>query len=858
MITWCCLCCLGVVQAQLKSLDSSAYKDWKTITSPLMAGTGHWVMYSLLQGSGSTRYFVNTQTGQSLQLDSVRDVAFFAKGNWISYTVSRKSGDSLFFWQPDTHQKIYWPHGRPQPLQESARLVAATIGKPGRFTVYNLEKHDSIAFEEVPKYQLYDHDQRICFQRKDTLLDGPLKGPYRVVYKGPLSDYTFHPEKKTGCILSDSCVYTFTLSGGPPVKCIDFRDIQLPAPYHPVLRAYDVSPGTSSLLLDVRQDQAAPPPPAPPLHAGFELELWTWNEGVSQRRQRKGVYNKTPQDDARFIYHPLTKQCVQVLTENAGQLMLPEGNDYRYAFLLDSHPYLYSIDWKYSANADIYLVDVYTGARVRVATNSYDYPQWSPDGRHALLYDAPGKQWLTLDTTRQQFVPLPHPPPYPVYDEDYDMAHPPLAYGLAGWLNGGSSAVLYDRYDLWVADLSGQKPTYALTREEGRAKGIQLRLQGADYAGLLNLDKPITLRSFNEHTKSAGIYRYERQHITAVADQPAYSIKILATASDGKSVLFTKESYQQSPDLWWGSANLRTTRQLTRLNPQQQQYNWGTVKVVSWKNFAGNNNEGLLYLPQDYDSTKSYPMIVNFYETHAHNLHAYITPQYPTSILNIVTYVSNGYIVFQPDVHYTLGDPGESAYNAVVSGTEAMVARGIADKKRIGLQGHSWAGYQAAYVASRTNIFACASPCAAVVNMTYNYSAIRASGAPCMFLYESGQSRMGGSLWEMKEKYIQNSTIFRADSIHTPLLIFHNDKDGAVAFTQGLDLFLAMRRLQRPAWLLNYKGEGHTLDNEAAQRDYAIRMQQFFDHYLKQQPMPLWMKEGISIDERKYTQKYTE
>ena len=226
-------------------------------------------------------------------------------------------------------------------------------------------------------------------------------------------------------------------------------------------------------------------------------------------------------------------------------------------------------------------------------------------------------------------------------------------------------------------------------------------------------------------------------------------------------------------------------------------------------------------------------------------------------MINTVTYVSNGYVVFMPDVHFTIGAPGESCYNAVVSGTQMLIDKGIADKDHIGIQGHSWSGYQVAYLVTRTNMFKCANLGAAVSSMVSAYTGIRSgSGSPRMFMYEQTQSRMGKTLWDDPEAYIKNSPIFYADKIQTPLLIFHCDADEAVPYSEGLNLFLAMRRLHKPAWLLNYKGDKHFLYNKAAEVDWTIRLQQFFDHYLKDAPMPRWMKEGIRIDERGVDQKY--
>ena len=238
--------------------------------------------------------------------------------------------------------------------------------------------------------------------------------------------------------------------------------------------------------------------------------------------------------------------------------------------------------------------------------------------------------------------------------------------------------------------------------------------------------------------------------------------------------------------------------------------------------------------------------MVYFYERNSDNLHRYYAPAAGRSIINFSFYVSRGYVVFVPDIPYTTGEPGQSAANAILPGVESLVAQGFVDEEKIGMQGHSWGGYQTAYLVTQTDMFACAESGAPVSNMTSAYGGIRwGSGMSRMFQYERTQSRIGEDLWAARDKYIQNSPVFYADKINTPLLILHNDKDGAVPWYQGIELFVALRRLEKPAWMLNYNGNPHWVMGQKNRRDFAIRMQQFFDHYLMDAPEPEWMALGV-------------
>lgn len=840
---------------QLPTLDTMAYKQWSRIGNTEFSYDGNWVIYSNSGDTAPVKHLVNTRTGKEILLYKMSNPGFFNSGQWLKYN----AGDSLLLMQLKDGHTVHWNKSSYIQTGNTSPYVSynSRNNNVSRVVLWNVSSNDSIVLNNTMRYTLYNKETAILYLQGQQLMYGPLKGKHTVVFDGTVSSYSFNAQRMAGTFLSGNKLYYFTLNGAAPQLLINFDDIQAPAGYRVSVKEYDITPDTKQIVLDVMSTIRADNNNAKPKADAADLELWTWNERISPRKQRRGAYNRTMMDDAKFIYHLDTKKVVQVTPEFSGMLMAPEAPSFDEVFYTDAHPYEYSIDWKYNTTVDIYAVNIHTGERHLVVRDCKDYPQWSPNGQHALLYHGAKKEWQLWDATAKQFVNISNKVPYPLYDEDYDLPGATPSYGLAGWVDNGNTAVFYDRYDLWAVDLTGKQAVRCLTGGYGRTHQVSFRFLGADYDGKLDLSKPKLLRSFNEHTKSKGVYRLDASgKMILLADNPNYSVKVIAVAGNGQSFLFARQSYTQYPDLWYANNQLQQPRRLTNANPQQQHFQWGTAKVFSWTNYAGKPNEGLLYLPEGYDSSKRYPVIVDFYERHTEDLHEYITPEYSTSTINIPTYVSNGYIVFRPDVHYTIGAPGESVYNAVVSGTRALVAKGFADSTRLGLQGHSFSGFEVAYLLTRTSLFTCAQIGAGVVNFTYNYTAVRSNGAPGMFKFEVEQYRMGKTLWEDPQGYINNSPIFKADKITAPVLILHNDKDGAVPFTHGLDLFLAMRRLQKPAWLLNYKGQNHTLEELIPQQDWTLRMRQYFDHYLQGKPMPRWMKEGISVDERKIDLKY--
>jgi dipeptidyl aminopeptidase/acylaminoacyl peptidase len=293
--------------------------------------------------------------------------------------------------------------------------------------------------------------------------------------------------------------------------------------------------------------------------------------------------------------------------------------------------------------------------------------------------------------------------------------------------------------------------------------------------------------------------------------------------------------------------DFKKMHRISDINPQQNDYLWGEVQLVSWISAKGEKLEGLLYTPENLNPEKKYPLLIYFYERNSDNLHNHRIPSPSRSIINPTYCTSNGYVVFVPDITYGTGHPGKDCYDAVVSGTLAMCDQfEFIDRTKMGLQGQSWGGYQIAHLVTQTDLFTCAMAGAPVSNMTSAYGGIRwGSGLSRAFQYEKSQSRIGQPLWEAPELYIENSPVFFADQVNTPLLIMHNDEDGAVPWYQGIEYFSALRRLQKPVWMLVYNGAPHNLRRWPDRMDLDKRMMQFFDHYLKDAPAPVWMTDGI-------------
>jgi dipeptidyl aminopeptidase/acylaminoacyl peptidase len=512
--------------------------------------------------------------------------------------------------------------------------------------------------------------------------------------------------------------------------------------------------------------------------------------------------------------------------------------------------------WDSRNYADYYIVNMETGKRTEILTGYPSYVMLSPTGRYVLVWAAEEKHYRVLLPTGEIQKIIEVPGNYPLYNELNDTPGDPPPYGVAGWTKDENQLMVYDKYDIWSFSINGKEDPVNITNGFGRSNNLRFRyvkLNPDDE--FISVDKPVELSAFNLSSKEAGFYSvrpYKNENPVKLIFEKASFSNGLTKAKNGSKIIWQKESFDFSPELYVSDLNFDNIKRVSLSNPQQSTYNWITAELFEWTSFDHQEIQGILYKPEDFDPSRKYPMIVYFYERSSDGLYLYNPPAPSASIINRSYAVSNGYLLFVPDILYKTGYPGESCYNAVISGTYALMNKyTFIDKNNLGLDGQSWGGYQIAWLVTRTDLFKCAYAGAPVSNMISAYGGIRwESGMSRMFQYEHTQSRIGGTLWEKPVHFIENSPIFFVPKINTPLLLMHNDADGAVPWYQGIEFIAALRRLEKPAWLLSYNDEAHNLVKRPNRKDLSIRKMQFFDHYLKGSEMPYWMKFGISQTEK--------
>ncbi len=581
------------------------------------------------------------------------------------------------------------------------------------------------------------------------------------------------------------------------------------------------------------------------------VDLWHWKDDYVQPQQKVRL-NADRDRSYRAVWHIADKKFVQ-LADATLETVNPSSNG---LWAIGSDDREYRIRGNYDPGfSDNYLINTADGSRRLLRKGTQWGLSWSPNGRYAVFFD--GKDWNSVSIPDAKVTNLTAKLKTKFVREDHDSPSAAPSYGTAAWTKDDKDILIYDRFDIWqiAADGSGGK---MLTGGIGRRDKTQLRyVRTNPDERFIEPGQTMLLRAESEETRDSGFYRVKLEGAPERLMLDAKNYGNPLKAKDADRFVFTASRFDTFPDLWTTASDFATPKRLSNGDAQTAPFKWGTSELIKYKSEDGIPLQGVLIKPADFDSKKKYPMIVYLYEKLSDTVHDFRNPG-PGQNVNPAVYASNDYVIFLPDIVYKTGYPGRSAMRSIMPGVDSIVKMGVVDEKAIGIQGHSWGGYQIAYMVTQTNKFKAAAPGALVANMFSAYNGIRwGTGLPRQFQYERTQSRIGGTPWNATDKFIENSPLFAIEKVQTPILMIHNDNDDAVPWYQGIEFYLSLRRLGKEVYFLNYNGEFHGLRKRQNQKDYARRMKEFFDHHLKGAPAPEWMKSGIPYLEReKEKEKY--
>jgi dipeptidyl aminopeptidase/acylaminoacyl peptidase len=578
-----------------------------------------------------------------------------------------------------------------------------------------------------------------------------------------------------------------------------------------------------------------------------KLDVWSWTDDRLQPQQL--VEQSRDERKTWLCAYNLQEANFTILGNDTLSIYVLDHGNAPFALATSVKAYEKTYNWDFPNKSDYYRVDVKTGTAQLLKRGAIHDVSLSPSGRYLIFFNERDLQQYLLDINSGQETCLTCSARETWLEDVNGMPYTPGPLSTGGWMRGENEILLRSKYDLWSFNIAANQLT-SLTEGNGKKQNIQFQLHewtgdstyidfNNTYITGLHKDKSMSL---HETKWKDGQLELVLQYVSA------HKFLGIQKAEQSDQYAFQASSVTDYPDVRISTWKMsKAPKRISFANPQQSDYNWATVELVSWKSYSGVPLEGLLYKPADYDSTKKYPLLVYFYELYSDDLHNHYAPKPTASIIFPTEYASAGYFVFIPDVRYQAGHPARGAYDCILSGTDHVLKLYSAvDSTRMGLQGQSWGGYQTAQLVTMTTRYKAAMAGAPVGNMFSAYGGIRwGSGLNRQFQYERTQSRIGQTIWEAPELYVENSPIFGLPKVTTPLLIMHNDGDGAVPWYQGIELFTGLKRLGKPVWMLNYNGDDHNLMKNANRIDLSIRMRQFFDYYLMDKPAPLWLKEGV-------------
>jgi len=765
---------------------------------------------------GSDLILYELKTGQKLNIGNVSEFAFDKQGHWLAWTIDAKdkAGNGV--------QIRHLASGRVVVLDNDEAVYKKLTWAEEKEALAVLKGKEDEKYEQ-PLYSLLGFTG--LNQAKPTL-----------IIFDPQDDETFPPN--------------MTISPYRPPEWnedlsalffgIHEVDVKEEAPRQdkkePEAQTKDAS--------EAKKPPQETPPSAPEKISDEDLPglvIWHWLDKRLQSMQQ--VQEKRDKEFSYLcVYWLKEKKFVRLADE---QLRRVEPSPkYQWGIGFDNNPYELPGNLDGRRYQDIYVVDLKTGQRRLALQKCRWYFGPSPEGTHILYYNDGHFYTYDLASGQSKNITQKVPTSFIDTEDDHNVIKPPI-YPF-GWVKGGRAVLLYDNWDVWLVPIAkGQSMNLTVN---GREKGIRYQRRfrlDPDEKGI-DLSQPQYFTAYGEWTKKGGIVRIDGGKPPAKVllwDEAIFSG--LLKAKDKNTFLYTRQTYKDYPDYYVAKANLQKGRKITDANPQQKEFYWSSGSVlINYESAKGDKLQAALFLPANYEKGKAYPTIVYIYEKLSQNFHRYFTPY--ANGFNKSVYTSRGYAVLMPDIVYKVNDPGLSAVWCVLPAIKAAVATGIVDESRIGLHGHSWGGYQTAFLVTQTDIFKAAVAGAPLTNMISMYSSIYwNTGSANQPIFESSQGRFKGGYWDYQEAYIRNSPVFHAQKVHTPLLILHNDKDGAVDWNQGIEYYNTLRRLQKPVIMLQYQGENHGLRKLPNQKDYTVRMMEFFDHHLRGKPAPKWLKEGV-------------
>ena len=848
-----------------RPLTLEDYGDWSRITQVVLSDDGLWMAYAHQPNDGDATFFVRELDGDTeYEATNGSGAVFSNDGRWVAFLTSPP--------EEDADEDV----GRDETMSRTLNLIDLRAGdrtehsavhsfsfsEDGRFLAIQKEQSDDdaehegsdlllrdlqegslLSFGNASAYEFNESDDRLAYivdadgqSGNGLYLVSPADGRIRPLDTGPhhYDDLTWNeagdalaalrgdePDGKT--LRENVLLITSAVGGSPRTTVYDpSGDPAFPAGF--VLSELANTRWTEdgrriALGIKLQEDELDEDED----DERANVDVWHWADerlqsvqivqaGADRRYTYTSVYNV---EDGRFV---------RLSDDTMRRVDISNGT-----WAIGRRDVAYRSDVTQAGGiADYVRIDMSNGERTEFLSGLRRPMGTSPDGAWYVYLADEQVHAVALATLEDHN--LSERAGVDFVNREFDLVNEAPAHGVAGWTEDGS-VLLYDRWDVWDVPLAGGD-VVNVTGGAGDANDTRYRVVRLDpEADYVDPDGAL-LTAYGEWTKQSGYVRARPGRAPEPALFGDEMIGQVVKASDADRVIFTRQTFETFPDYWVADADFENARQVTDANPQIAEFAWGRRVLVNYTDDRGNTLQATLALPAGYQEGTEYPMLVYFYEKMSQRHHQFSMPVYDDRP-HMSTYASNGYLVLMPDIIYDEGYPGSSALDDVVSSVEEVIDLGYADPDRIGLQGHSWGGYETSFILTQTDMFASIVTGAPLTNlMSMNNILYKRTGNQNGPILEWSQGRMGDQPWDDMERWISQSPVHHAPNISTPFLILHGTEDGAVDWNQGLELYTAARRLEKEVILLSYPDEPHHLAKEPNQKDFQARMKQFFDHHL--------------------------
>ncbi|MFC1476964.1 alpha/beta hydrolase family protein [candidate division KSB1 bacterium] len=877
----------GGLSAQKKALSIDEYLNWRSIGSVTISDNGEWVSFGYTtRERDDTLYVRNLVTEKEFMIPSGSAPQFSDDAQWVAYTlnipvkeaaklrkdnkpVPRKAvllnlenGDKILY---DNVSSFAFPKGSKFLVVKKTKsdadakhrgtdLVLRNLGtghdnvlgnvasfsfnKPGTYLAYIIDAADTtgnglfIFDTQTATPRPLDTERKIYEQ-----MTWDEEGTVLAVLKGL---------KNKGVIERDNTLLAYTGFSAGTLAKIEFKpeDVDNFPDSMVISEKGNISWTTdlTKVFFGIKKQKKEPPKKKPDAKPVADVDIFHWNDErlqTVQQRQAARDRNFT----YRAVYDLKNKKFVRLTDDTMRSIAITRNG--KWGIGQNDKPYI--SDWK-PRMADYYRVNTSNGERTLMFKAQQRTMGLSPDSKHFLYWkDA---QIRDYQIESDKHVTLTEKSPVSFKDMEFDRFGERPPYGVTGWTKDGKAVILTHRYDLYLQPLNGDAATN-LTGGEGDRDEIRFRYIRTDpEERFIDLSKPVLLSAYGQWTKKAGFYELTNGSLKQLLyDEKSFGRPNKAKNAD--KVLFTIQSFVDYPNYYVSDTKFTFPKRFTDANPQQSDYKWGHRILFDYTNNDGVRLQGTLGIPDDYVEGQKLPMLVNFYEKNSQNLHRYPTPRNASSP-NFAGFVSNGYLVMQPDVHFRTRTSHTDMLECVEAAVQKVIDMGYVDPEKVCLHGHSYSGGGASFISTRSKMFAAIVAGAAPINLIGEFNILFSGSGQNNQSYDIyGQGRYGTNPYDDYELYRDQSPITHVQTMDTPLIYLHGGDDPTVEYNQGMEFYNALRFLGKPVIFLSYPGEGHGLRRLENQIDFQKRIRQFYDHYVKGTPAPKWMVEGVPFLEKK-------